>query len=85
MEGTLSPRCGRCHEHITWKKCDFRREDGYPDWVLAVYCGCGLVTDPEIRRAARADYDAQLARQIQAEQEENLRKACPGWAGRLES
>ena len=80
MEGTLSPRCEKCHAHPVWKKCDFRRDDGAPDWTLAVFCECGFITDPKIRAAARADYDEQLGQQIHAEQEANLKKACPKWA-----
>jgi len=83
MRGTLSPRCAKCHTHITWEKVHFLREDLYPDWTILVYCDCGIVTDHEIHKAARADYDQKNANVIYAEQEENLRKACPNLAGRL--
>ena len=80
MQGILSTRCSTCHTYMTWKKVHFMREDLYPDWSLAVFCDCGIVTDPEIRKAARADYDQQNANAIYAEQEANLKKSCPKWA-----
>jgi hypothetical protein len=80
MQGTLSPRCEKCNTHIAWKKVHFVREDLYPDWTLAVFCECGMVTDAAIRKAARADYDQRNANLIYAEQEANLKKSCPRWA-----
>ena len=80
MQGTLSQRCSKCNTHIAWKKVHFVREDLYPDWMLSVYCDCGIVTDLDIWSAAWADYDQKNANAIYAEQEANLKKSCPRWA-----
>ncbi len=64
-------RCPVCLQKLTYCKVTFYRK-GWFDWRLDVWCGCGDVTDPALRKAVRDFYGEQLAREIATTQEAAL-------------
>ena len=68
-QGTLDLYCLDCHRLLGWRKRQTPREDGYPDWCIEVFCGCGRIRDPELLALARAAYDVTVADAIYAGQE----------------
>ena len=65
MNGTLNIYCLDCHDFVQWRKLMIYRQDGHADWRLAVFCGCGEVTDERIMTAARAEYDECLDAELE--------------------
>lgn len=64
MNGTLNLYCLDCGRFVEWRKLMIYREDAYTDWRLAVWCGCGDVTDERIMAQARAAYDEAIGAEL---------------------
>jgi len=72
MHGKLTTICPACGQAIMWKKITWNRpEDGALDWDLEVRCGCYIITNEKIRKAAHDDFYA--IRSVQAREHQNRR------------
>lgn len=72
MTGTLNLYCLDCHEFVQWRKLSLYRQDGYPDWRIEAFCGCGSETDERVLAQARAAHDAEVDAEIETQQRNAL-------------
>lgn len=71
MEGTTDILCENCRSPIKWDRIGFI-EDGIYDWRLDIFCDCGEVKDPKIRKLIRYAYGDYIGNQIAKSQEAAL-------------
>lgn len=66
--------CPVCGEPIRWKEYKIHREDGYFDWRMDVWCGCGEVMDPDLLAAVRREYEQYVGEELAKTQRKNMGK-----------
>lgn len=71
METETAMYCSACRRHVKYRRINFV-QNGYADWRLEVFCGCGEIRDPTILKLVREMYGYQIGREILAMQEAAL-------------
>jgi hypothetical protein len=82
MNGVLDIYCLDCHGFVEWRKVALHRQDGYSDWRIEVFCGCGSMADERIAARARAAYDERLGVELET-QHQNYFNSVLGLSGNL--